>query len=149
MWSYVTQATCLVHAQIIRPLCTPPFSFSLSTAPRRPAEPPTRLRVIELAASLLASLGSGAGSWRVVKSKGGRAWYVDVASGWITEPGQGHGGSQLRRDLPPGHPWRLALERLSDANGNVSSGIGWHARKLEVSQVCSWSAFLARAYASA
>ncbi|EPT05638.1 hypothetical protein FOMPIDRAFT_1138867 [Fomitopsis schrenkii] len=128
----VRQVPITLHAQIIRPLCTPPFSFSLSAVPCRPADPPTRLRIIELAASLLASLGSGAGSWRVVKSKGGRAWYVDVASGWIDEPGQECEGSVLRRDLPPEHPWRLALERLSDANGNVSTGIGWHARKLEV-----------------
>lgn len=135
----VRQVPITLHAQIIRPLCTPPFSFSLSAVPCRPADPPTRLRIIELAASLLASLGSGAGSWRVVKSKGGRAWYVDVASGWIDEPGQECEGSVLRRDLPPEHPWRLALERLSDANGNVSTGIGWHARKLEVSVACALS----------
>ncbi|KZT73154.1 hypothetical protein DAEQUDRAFT_722275 [Daedalea quercina L-15889] len=128
----VRQVPITLHAQVIRPLCTPPFSFSLNPSKRRAAEPPTRLRVIELAASLLASLGSGAGSWRVVKSKGGRAWYVDVASGWVAEPGVESRDSVLRRDLPPGHPWRLALERLSDANGNVSSGIGWHSRKLEV-----------------
>ncbi|KAH9928626.1 uncharacterized protein B0H18DRAFT_1084385 [Fomitopsis serialis] len=117
---------------IIRPLCTPPFSFSLNPSKRKAVEPPTRLRVIELAASLLASLGSGASSWRVVKSKGGRAWYVDVASGWVAELGGENDASVLKRDLPSGHPWRLALERLSDANGNVSSGIGWHSRKLEV-----------------
>ncbi|KAI0925981.1 hypothetical protein AcV5_008563 [Taiwanofungus camphoratus] len=135
------QATIALHAQLIRPLCTPPFSFSL-TPGSKTAEPPTRLRVIELATPLLTSVGSGAGSWRVVKSKGGRGWYVDVASGWIAEPSSSSlytegNGSTLRRDLPQTHPWRTELERLADANGNVSSGIGWHARKMEVCFVLS------------
>ncbi|PCH42263.1 hypothetical protein WOLCODRAFT_137803 [Wolfiporia cocos MD-104 SS10] len=123
------QVPLSLHAHIIQPLCTKPFSFS--AAFRRgaaEAQPPTRLRVIELAMPLLASLGGGGGSWRVVKSKGGRGWYVDVASGWIAEAGR----AVLRRDLQGGHPWRAALERLADANGNVSSGVGWHARKMEV-----------------
>jgi len=38
----------------------------------------------------------------------------------------------LRRDLQRGHPGRRVLEILAEANGNVSSGIGWHARKMEV-----------------
>ena len=45
------------------------------------------------------------------------------------------GGASLRRDLEKGHPWRRALEILAEANGNMSSGIGWHARKMEVSRV--------------
>ncbi|CCM04297.1 uncharacterized protein FIBRA_06468 [Fibroporia radiculosa] len=125
----VRQATVHLHAHLIRPLCTPPFSFSL-TPGKKSAPAPTRLRVIELAVALLASVGSGAGSWRVVKSKGGRGWYVDSASGWIAE--RGCEKSVLRRDLPSDHPWRMELERLADANGNVSSGVGWHARKMEV-----------------
>ncbi len=53
---------------------------------------------------------------------------MDTASGWVAQSG----GSQLRRDLEPKHPLRVELEKLSEANGNVSSGVGWHARKMEV-----------------
>jgi hypothetical protein len=80
---------------------------------------------------LLGALGVGAGAWRIIKSKGGRGWYVDTASGWVAEAGTGS-GSVLRRDLEPTHPLRLELEKFADANGNVSSGVGWHARKMEV-----------------
>ncbi|KAI0049796.1 hypothetical protein FA95DRAFT_1488449 [Auriscalpium vulgare] len=123
------EANIALHTHFIRPLCTPPFSFSISgPAEARPA--PTRVRLIELASALLTALGGGAGSWRIVRSKGGRGWYVDTASGWVVPPGAD--GPVLRRDLTREHPWRDALEKLADANGNVSSGIGWHARKMEV-----------------
>jgi hypothetical protein len=124
------QSSMALHTHIIRALCVPPFSFSLSVPTQPLAPPPTRLRVIELAPIMLNALGAGAGAWRIIRSKGGRGWYVDTASGWVAELG-GPPGS-LRRDLPKGHPWRRYLEQLSDANGNVSSGIGWHARKMEV-----------------
>jgi hypothetical protein len=120
-----------LHTQLIRPLCTAPFSFSL-TAPTAPlAPPPSRIRVIELSPMLLGGLGIGAGAWRILKSKGGRGWYVDTASGWVAQVGSGE-GSVLRRDMEPTHPLRVELEKLADANGNVSSGVGWHARKMEV-----------------
>ena len=125
------QSSIALHTHLVQPLCTPPFSFSLTTTPV-PQPPPTRLRVIELSTAMLCGLGAGAGAWRIVRSKGGRGWYVDTASGWVAEPGSGQ-GSVLRRDLPPGHPIRVEMEKLSDANGNVSSGVGWHARKMEVS----------------
>jgi len=120
-----------LHTHIIRPLCTPPFSFSLlspQTAP--PVAPATRVRVIELSPAMLNALGAGANAWRIIRSKGGRGWYVDSASGWVAQLDGGPGG--LRRDLPKDHPWRRYLEQLSDANGNVTSGIGWHARKMEI-----------------
>jgi len=126
-----------LHTQIIRPLCTPPFTFNLSS-PSSPLPPPTRLRVIELATPMLAGLGVGAGSWRIVRSKGGRGWYVDTASGWVTTPSSvdgmmtAHDGNELRRDLDLDHPLRQEMERWANANGNVSSGVGWHARKMEV-----------------
>lgn len=125
------QASIALHTHLIRPLCTPPFSFSLSlpSSPSTPAPPPTRLRVIELSTPMLGGLGAGAGSWRIVRSKGGRGWYVDTASGWVA---QGEHGSVLRRDLEKGHPFREEMERWADANGNVNSGVGWHARKMEV-----------------
>ena len=61
--------------------------------------------------------------------KGGRAWYVDTASGWVATRG---GQSVFRRELPRDHPLRQELVSLADANGNVNSGVGWHARKMEV-----------------
>ena len=122
------QATIALHAQLVRPLCTPPFSFSLTSTPKKEV-PPTRLRVIELAPPLLTGLGAGAGTWRIIRSKGGRGWYVDTASSWVAA----EGGAVLRRDLALDHPFRVEMEKLSDANGNVSSGVGWHARKMEVS----------------
>ena len=120
-----------LHTQLIRPLCLPPFPFSLNPLPSDAKAPASNLRVIELSMALLAGLGAGAGSWRIIRSKGGRGWYVDTASGWTTETGSGE-RSVLRRDFPADHPFRVELERLSNANGNVSSGVGWHARKMEV-----------------
>jgi len=117
-----------LHSKVIRPLCTPPFKI-MHSASTPVSPPPTRLRVIELQATTLHALGAGAGSWRVVRSKGGRAWYVDVASGWTAVSGS---EAVLRRDLPANHPLRIEFERLADSNGNVSSGVGWHARKMEV-----------------
>ena len=122
------QASIALHGQIVRPLCTPPLQLNL-TRDTPPPQIPTRLRVIELTTALLSALGTGAGSWRIVRSKGGRGWYVDTSSGWVAA----EGGALLRRDLEKGHPWRRAQEILAEANGNVSSGIGWHARKMEVS----------------
>ncbi|KAJ3502582.1 hypothetical protein NMY22_g18537 [Coprinellus aureogranulatus] len=121
------QTSLSLHADIIRPLCTPPFTFSI-TSPSAPQQAPTRLRIIELSKTMLSNLGSGAGTWRIIRSKGGRGWYVDTASGWEAK----EGGAILRRDLPHDHPFRVEMVKLSDANGNVSSGVGWHARKMEV-----------------
>lgn len=124
----VRSASLALHTKLINPLCMPPFTLS---GPARP--PPTRLRVIELAAPLLTALGRGGGSWRVVRSKGGRGWYVDSASGWIAEADGEPAG--LRRGLCEVHPWRVMIEKLADAKGNVSSGVGWHARKMEASSL--------------
>ncbi|KAG8905548.1 hypothetical protein FRB99_008747 [Tulasnella sp. 403] len=112
-----------LHSHIIRPLTTPPFQFSLTTV-CVPKPPLTRLRVVELGVGTLNSLGAGGDAWAVVRSKGGRGWYVHTASGWEN--------GVLRRDLPAGHPMRVELERLAASNGNVGSGVGWHARKMEV-----------------
>lgn len=117
------QASITLHTQIIGALCTPPYTSVLSPEPIV-AQAHTRLRVIELSIPALVSLGVGAGTWRIIRSKGGRGWYVDTASGWV--------GGELRRQLPAGHPLRSEMDRLADANGNISSGVGWHARKMEV-----------------
>ncbi|GJJ08296.1 hypothetical protein Clacol_002507 [Clathrus columnatus] len=122
------QATLALHSQLIQPLATAPLSFSI-TQPSAPKPVPTRLRVIELSTQILSSLGAGAGSWRIVRSKGGRGWYVDTASAWISDT---NSQSVLKRDLPPDHPFRVELVKLADLNGNVNSGIGWHARKMEI-----------------
>ena len=118
------QASLALHSKIIRPLSNPPFSFCLTSPTGLTGKAPTNLRVVELAAPMLSGLGGGAGAWRVIRSKGGRGWYVDTASGWCS--------GELKRGLED-HPWREELQRLSDANGNVASGVGWHARKMEVS----------------
>jgi hypothetical protein len=36
------------------------------------------------------------------------------------------------RHLGKDHAWRKWLIGLSDASGRVNSGVGWHARKMEV-----------------
>jgi len=118
------QASTALHSKIIRPLSSPPFSFSLTSPTGLSGKAPTNLRIVELAAPMLSGLGGGGGSWRIIRSKGGRGWYVDTATGWCA--------GELMRELED-HPWRDELQRLSDANGNVASGVGWHARKMEVS----------------
>jgi hypothetical protein len=107
----VRQASLSLHTSLITPLCRPPFSLSA-----RLPQPPTRLRVVELSIPLLNGLGAGAGSWRVIRSKGGRGWYVDTASGWVgpceLSPGDARvTGEQttLVRALPETHPWSELL----------------------------------------
>jgi hypothetical protein len=121
----IRQNTLAIHSQFIQNLCVLPFSLYPSSADQ---QAPTRLRVIELEARVLSALGGGAGSWRVVRSKGARGWYIDTASGWTAE-----GDSPVfRRSLPAAHPLRKGLEALSESGGNVSTAVGWHARKVEV-----------------
>ncbi|ESK89042.1 leucine rich repeat domain protein [Moniliophthora roreri MCA 2997] len=130
-----TRQSCLtLHAALITPLCTPPLSFSLSLTPAQGKPPPTKLRVIELSTIMLGGLGVGADSWRIIRSKGGKGWYVDTSKGWVTGPNETNRGFcwNLKHD----HPLRNELQKLSDANGNVSSGVGWHARKMEVLHGC-------------
>jgi len=124
------QTSLALHTKIISPLCTPPRTSILAPQPVS-QQAPTRLRVMELSMSALVSLGAGAGTWRIIRSKGGRGWYVDTASGWVD--------GELVRGLSCDHPLRVEMNRLADANGNVNSGIGWHARKMEV---CSVTHFL-------
>ncbi|KAH9068440.1 hypothetical protein EDB83DRAFT_2376531 [Lactarius deliciosus] len=101
----------------------------IGTSPELVGVQPWQASILLHSQVLLSALGGGAGNWRVVRSKGGRGWYVDTASGWVPGPS----GASLRRDLEKDHPWRRALGLLADANGNVNSGVGWHARKMEVS----------------
>lgn len=121
----VRQNTLAVHSHLIQSLCNIPFSIR----PTENLQAPTKLRVIELGAHVLAALGGGAGSWRVVRSKGARGWYVDTASGWTAEKGE---QATFRRALTPEHPLRRGLELLAESGGHVSTAVGWHARKVEV-----------------
>lgn len=123
--SPVRQATLALHTHLVQKLCTVPFSLH----PAHNSQAPTRLRVIELSAALLSALGAGAGSWRVIRSKGSRGWYVDTASGWTGEQGD---SALFRRGLEENHPLRKGLEALAETGGITSTGIGWHARKVEV-----------------
>ncbi|KAL5504152.1 hypothetical protein ACEPAH_8225 [Sanghuangporus vaninii] len=144
-------ASMALHGTIIQPLCMPLVHFYPGLSSEEDVfmtqDAITRLRVLELSMPLLNGLGAGAGTWRIIRSKGGRAWYVDVASGWTAEPappgskpstsepdldGVATNGAWFRRGLAHNHPLRVALERLADARGNVSSGTGWHSRKMEV-----------------
>ncbi|CAG7849584.1 SubName: Full=Uncharacterized protein {ECO:0000313/EMBL:CCA69350.1} [Serendipita indica DSM 11827] len=130
--------------------------------PTKYPQAPTKLRVIELSPHILTALGSGAGSWRVIRSKGARGWYVDTSCGWCAEVGDedaimtstnasskvsstvangeyanangeiGGKGAIFKRNLTSDHPLRKGLEALSESGGNVSTAVGWHARKMEV-----------------
>ncbi|OJA14122.1 hypothetical protein AZE42_05039 [Rhizopogon vesiculosus] len=122
------QASLALHSRLIGPLCIPAYASTLLSQTVVVPPPPTRLRVIELSVPTLTGLGAGAGTWRIIKSKGGRGWYVDTACGWV--------GAELRRNLPKEHPLRVQMDRLADANGNVNSGVGWHARKMEILHGC-------------
>ncbi|BEI92612.1 uncharacterized protein CcaverHIS019_0502400 [Cutaneotrichosporon cavernicola] len=150
------QITLSLHALLINPLTTVPFSFSSINMSGNFTKAdltagPTRLRVVELSSSIRRSLdpsqGSGRTEWQVVKSKGGRGWYVDVSAGWIPSStvdewgyvqkgpaivGDGLGALSFVRHLPANHPRRRYLTQLAEANGRVRSDVGWHSRKMEV-----------------
>ncbi|KAH9043465.1 hypothetical protein EDB84DRAFT_1587309 [Lactarius hengduanensis] len=99
------QASLLLHSQVVRPLCTPPFQFGLPSGhPLSFSTAPTRLRVIELAnvlyfPALVAVLVIAHSS-----EQGWPRWYVDTASGWVPGPS----GASLRRDLEKDHPLRAS-----------------------------------------
>lgn len=150
------QITLALHALLINPLTTVPFSLgsinmSGNFTKADLTAGPTRLRVVELSSAIRRSLdpsqGSGRTEWQVVKSKGGRGWYVDVSAGWIQSDtvddwgyvqkgpaivGEGLGALSFVRHLPATHPRRRYLTALAEANGRVRSDVGWHSRKMEV-----------------
>lgn len=154
--SSTLQITLCLHALLINPLTTVPFSLGSINMSGNYTKAdltagPTRLRVVELSSSIRRSLdpsqGSGRTEWQVVKSKGGRGWYVDVSAGWIQSDtvddwgyvqkgparvGEGLGSLSFVRHLPANHPRRRYLTALAEANGRVRSDVGWHSRKMEV-----------------
>lgn len=152
------QTTLTLHALLINPLTTIPFSlsglnFSATAKNVDLSAGPTRLRAVELSGairrSLVPSQGSGRTEWQVIKSKLGRGWYVDVSAGWIPSdtvdqwgyipqtsppPKAGEGRSSLTfvRHLPASHIRRQYLAYLAAADGRVPTDVGWHSRKMEV-----------------
>lgn len=139
--SSALQLTIDLHSNLIGPLTTVPFSLAdlnLDGNPGKLKNPgPSRLRVIELSSAIRNAIGPEGGSneWKVIRSKGGRGWYVDVSAGWVQEssPDKEEGKKwTFARHLPASHTWRKWLMSLSQANGRVSSGVGWHSRKMEV-----------------
>ncbi|KAJ9102600.1 hypothetical protein QFC21_003001 [Naganishia friedmannii] len=143
------QTTMVLHQKLINPLTMAPFSI----IPRPDAKIVSRLRILELSETVRKALGPTGGSrdWKVVKSKGGRGWYVDVSAGWLNKNDQEDtrtcrplvgsredDGSNpddalvYTRGLSQDHPWRQYLSSLADAAGKVGSAVGWHSRKMEV-----------------
>ncbi|KAJ9114341.1 hypothetical protein QFC20_001482 [Naganishia adeliensis] len=143
------QTTMVLHQKLINPLTLPPFSI----IPRPDAKIVSRLRILELSETVRKALGPTGGSrdWKIVKSKGGRGWYVDVSAGWLDKTDQAdtrpcrpvvgkpeEDGSSVddalvyTRGLAQDHPWRQYLSSLADASGKVGSAVGWHSRKMEV-----------------
>lgn len=133
------QTNLEIHGRLINPTTTVPFSLSslsLSAASGPNLNPgPTRLRVIELSSSVRRAINEGGGAhgeWQVVRSKGGRGWYVDTSAGWIQDRSESQEDWTFVRHLKKDQEWRKWLTSLSDASGRVGSGVGWHARKMEV-----------------
>ena len=140
------QTTLELHAYLINPLTRVPFSLaslSLNGGSSGPDLRPgaTRLRVVELSGPIRRLIADGgAGEWKVVKSKGGRGWYVDTSAGWIPDldpnPETGEpareGKRKFVRHLPSSHPRRQWLSSLAEAGGRVGSAVGWHSRKMEI-----------------
>lgn len=137
------QTTMELHAQLINPLTKVPFSLaslSLNMPSMGPDLRPgaTHLRVIELSSPIRRLIADGgSGEWKVVKSKGGRGWYVDTSAGWISDPDDrvlpdGKLAKTFVRHLPTYHPKRAWLAGLATAAGRVGSAVGWHSRKMEI-----------------
>ncbi|KAF8340662.1 uncharacterized protein EI90DRAFT_2966555 [Cantharellus anzutake] len=110
-----------LHSQLIEPLCVPPFRTLRGSSRIPPPQPPTRLRVIDLSMSTLSCLGGGALGWKIVKSRGGRAWYVNSTTMWVN--------GVLQRGVQSGGVTEC-IERW--AREGSATGVGWHARKMEV-----------------
>ncbi|KAK4055365.1 hypothetical protein OIO90_003203 [Microbotryomycetes sp. JL221] len=92
----------------------------------------THLRVVELDEKTLEMLQGGAGDWKPIWGKGRRGWYVDIAtsSAHATSP-----ASTLPRKLvhlTRDDPKRMALQKLYEQSGTVTSEVGWNSRKMEI-----------------
>lgn len=70
----------------------------------------------------------------MIKSKGGRGWFVDVSAGWVREYDADlrRRVYRFQRGLDKEHVWRRYLQALADADGKVGSSVGWHSHKCNV-----------------
>ncbi|KAG8765789.1 hypothetical protein FRC16_007851 [Serendipita sp. 398] len=116
----IRQSTLAVHSTLIQQLCTLPFTLRTDPETLKRQQAATKLRVIELSPHILSALGTGAGSWRVVRTESG-----DVGVDGVEK-------ALFKRGLLSEHPLRKGLEALAESGGNVSTAVGWHARKMEV-----------------
>jgi len=146
-----------VRQKLLDPICSLPFRTRNTITPRiyeQQDEAPTRLRVLEFSNALLnllppgpqpsyfspismdASLCSRASStWTTVRSRGGRAWYVDASACWVN-------GRFVRGSTSPKPPAEVKcvqeeIAKLSALGAGAAAGhgsVGWHAHKMEVLQ---------------
>jgi len=146
-----------VRSKLLDPLCSLPFRIQGLNTPVSPSEveeeeeAPTRLRVLEFSNSLLKLLPPGAepsfrfstssnapvcspGSpaWTTVRSRGGRAWYVDASACWVN--GRFVRGSTSPKYAAMVKPVQQEITKLAAIGMGAASGhVGWHAHKMEVS----------------
>ncbi|KAF8318495.1 hypothetical protein DL93DRAFT_2075960 [Clavulina sp. PMI_390] len=136
----------IVRSKLLDPLCSLPFRIQ----GLRPIvddveeKTPTRLRVIEFSPAVLNLLPPApphgsfsphaiqSPAWTTVRSRGGRAWYVDASACWVN-------GEFLRGNTPRTaalvRPVQEEISRLAAIGASAAGGhgsIGWHARKMEV-----------------
>lgn len=142
-----------VRSQLLDPICFLPFR---NRSPHKNVpidEGPTRLRVVEFSNALLnllppgpqpsnlspsstdvSACSSSSSAWTTIRSRGGRAWYVDASACWVN--GRFVRGSTSPNPLPEVRPVQEEITMLSalGAGGHARHGsVGWHAHKMEVS----------------
>ena len=154
----VGEVSLAVRQKLLDPICSLPFRTrgpSHYITPKihgQQDEAPTRLRVLEFSNALLnllppgpqpsyfspismdASLCSRASStWTTVRSRGGRAWYVDASACWVN--GRFVRGSTSPKPLAEVKSVQEEIAKLSALGAGAAAGhgsVGWHAHKMEV-----------------
>jgi hypothetical protein len=143
-----------VRSKLLDPLCSLPFRIRGLNTPvstseaEQEEEAPTHLRVLEFSNSLLRLLPPGGESssrfstsgnaspgspaWTTVRSRGGRAWYVDASACWVN--GRFVRGSTSPKNAAMVEPVQQEIAKLAAIGMGPASGhVGWHAHKMEVS----------------
>lgn len=150
----VGEVALAVRSKLLDPICSLPF-YIREPSPNTTPEVPTRLRVLEFSNAVLNLLPPSpqpsyfsptsmefsvcspvSSTWTTVRSRGGRAWYVDASACWVN--GQFVRGSTAAK--PPGEVQSVQEEitKLSALGAGAATGhgsVGWHAHKMEVSPV--------------
>jgi hypothetical protein len=148
-----------VRSKLLDPLCSLPFRIQGLSSPgssneeEQEVEAPTHLRVLEFSNALLNLLPSAAETcassfstsrnvslcspaspaWTTVRSRGGRAWYVDASACWVN--GRFVRGSASPRHAADVRPVQEEVARLGALGVGAAPGhgnVGWHAHKMEV-----------------